>query len=499
MEAFDEIRKRLFRFAICAFKPLKISTVTHALRIGIEDSERSYRKDLLIEDIDKLCSNFLLTDSSGHLTWTHDSARDFVVRVILNPDAQETFMKSNHLLVANTFTAVVRDSNHPVWKELDLDPFEWMLRESEQIFDEDDILESGLVIMNKIWDAQSSLEYLGEHGWRHCQHAADKDEIFDPLWTRILRELLLQHKTAFALWWQLWFEDQRFPLPNRRKLRQILGDYAGERVILIPHTLALLKFKADSVSDVQLVKAAKAPPERSTGEDLLESLVQHAACKSLDGANVLHLACSTGNGSILNLILQAILHRYGGLARIFKLLEEVYRNYTPLDFLLIPLFVWDRKSKIAMETLLRFESNHSGQNSCDQSSNWAPSDCLWGNRYMRGQTALNSILGWWEDDEVIRLLDVHKPCNIDQTNYDGETALHVAACKGRFQLVKVLVERYHATVDVPDKYGETPLDVARSALKVQHRRRYPWEPDFPSVIEYLESKTIKPDGSHPSR
>ena len=189
LDEFDDIRKRLFCFVICAFAPLKLSTVTYVLRIGIEDSELSFEEEFSIKDIDKLCSNFLLTDGSGHLTWTHDSARDFVVRVILNPgidlaetSAQETFMKSNHLMVAKTFIAVMRDSNHPVWKELDLDPFEWMLRESERKVFGGPYLESRRVI-RKIQDEQSSLEYLGRHGWRHCQHAADNDEVFDPLWT----------------------------------------------------------------------------------------------------------------------------------------------------------------------------------------------------------------------------------------------------------------------------------------------------------------------------
>lgn len=504
LKRFDEIRKRLFRFVICAFAPLKLSTVTHALRIGIEDSERSYRTDFPDKKIDKLCSNFLLTDGSGYLTWTHDSARDFVVRVILNPgidlaetSAQETFMKSNHLLVAKTFIAVMRDSNHPVWKELDFDPFERMLRESDRRVIEGLFFETGRVIKEKIRDAQSSLEYLGMDGWRHCQHAADNDEVFDPLWTRIVRELILQHKTAFALWWQLWFEGARVPFFGRRTLSEIFGDYAGERVILISHTLALLSLKADSISDVQLEKAAKAPLERSTEEDLVESLVQHAACKNLNGANVLHLACSTNNGSILNLMLQAILHRHGGLNHVFKLLTEVDHKRTPLSWASFESRFSDGESKSTMETLLRFETNYSRQNGCDQSSNWAPSDCLWGKRFMRSGTALNWVLWMYEDDdEIIRLLDIHKPCNIDQTDNKGETALHIAALYGRFKLVKALVERYHATVDVPDNGSKTPLDVARDRLEFLHGDKSPWAQELPSVIKYLES--IKPDDSHRS-
>lgn len=111
---------------------LELSTVAHVLRIGIEDSEPSYRREIFIKEIDKLCSNSLSKEDSDHLSWTHASPRDFVVRVILNPaidlaesSAKEASMKSNHLLVANTFIAVMRVSDHPVWKELDLDPSQW--------------------------------------------------------------------------------------------------------------------------------------------------------------------------------------------------------------------------------------------------------------------------------------------------------------------------------------------------------------------------------------
>lgn len=128
----EEIRKCVFRCVICAFALLELSTVAHVLRIGIEDSEPSYRREIFIKEIDKLCSNSLSKEDSDHLSWTHASPRDFVVRVILNPaidlaesSAKEASMKSNHLLVANTFIAVMRVSDHPVWKELDLDPSQW--------------------------------------------------------------------------------------------------------------------------------------------------------------------------------------------------------------------------------------------------------------------------------------------------------------------------------------------------------------------------------------
>lgn len=126
-DEFKKIRKRLFRLILCAFKPLELSVAINILRIGVEDNESLYQQEILAKRIRKLCSNFLFEDDSDYLSWTHDSARDFVIKEILNlaDSAEENSMKSNHLLVANIFIAVLKNSNHSVWKELHLDPSEW--------------------------------------------------------------------------------------------------------------------------------------------------------------------------------------------------------------------------------------------------------------------------------------------------------------------------------------------------------------------------------------
>lgn len=77
---------------------------------------------------------------------------------------------------------------------------------------------------------------------------------------------------------------------HERTPEETLEDHAGERVILISHILVFLSLEFDSVSDVQFEMAAETPPERTSREDLVESLVQHAACKILNGANSLYEA-----------------------------------------------------------------------------------------------------------------------------------------------------------------------------------------------------------------
>jgi len=61
--------------------------------------------------------------------------------------------------------------------------------------------------------------------------------------------------------------------------------------------------------------------------------------------------------------------------------------------------------------------------------------------------------------------------NIDASDYDKRTALHLASAEGNLPLCKVLVD-YKANVDVRDRWGETPIHSAQQAGQR-------------SVIEYL--------------
>jgi hyperpolarization activated cyclic nucleotide-gated potassium channel 4 len=60
---------------------------------------------------------------------------------------------------------------------------------------------------------------------------------------------------------------------------------------------------------------------------------------------------------------------------------------------------------------------------------------------------------------VTRILDSGK-VDVDESDYDDRTALHLAASNGHSDMVRLLVERYGASHTVKDRYGGTPLDDA---------------------------------------
>lgn len=50
--------------------------------------------------------------------------------------------------------------------------------------------------------------------------------------------------------------------------------------------------------------------------------------------------------------------------------------------------------------------------------------------------------------------------DMTQQNYDGRTALHVAAAQGHDKVVRFLLEQCNVPVDLKDRWGSTPLDEA---------------------------------------
>ena len=62
-------------------------------------------------------------------------------------------------------------------------------------------------------------------------------------------------------------------------------------------------------------------------------------------------------------------------------------------------------------------------------------------------------------DEVALL--ARKGANLNQVDYNGRSALHMACAEGNYKVVEVLIQ-HGANVNMKDRWGQTPLQVAVS-------------------------------------
>jgi len=62
--------------------------------------------------------------------------------------------------------------------------------------------------------------------------------------------------------------------------------------------------------------------------------------------------------------------------------------------------------------------------------------------------------------ELLKDMIVHQGISANAKNYDGRTALHLAAAAGELEVVKLLLDKGRATLDVKDRWGHTPIDDA---------------------------------------
>jgi len=70
--------------------------------------------------------------------------------------------------------------------------------------------------------------------------------------------------------------------------------------------------------------------------------------------------------------------------------------------------------------------------------------------------------------------------DMNRADYDGRTALHLAAAEGQLQIVKMLLEQCNASIDPKDRWDQTPLDDAQKHNQLE-------------VVSYLKNYKPKQD------
>ena len=219
--------------------------------------------------------------------------------------------------------------------------------------------------------------------------------------------------------------------------------------------------------------------------DNLRRLFEHAACVGGDfccpifpnsrrkKATALQLACMNKNSAAVNAILQANTCLSGdGTVEI--LFNETEHEKSPVCIAV------DECCFEIVESLLEFEKCHSGMTSDGSciSKQWSID--------VGSRLALHKAIRNFDEDQMLHLLGIARPENINIRDPKGLTVLHQAAKYGRLRLARELVEKNDADLGAKSRQGWTPPFVA-----------FVYEHD--KLLEYFQSRGANVDFNEEDR
>lgn len=213
----------LFRILLAAMKPLTINHIKHALclRKTTFDPEEIMTTEKLIQ----LGSGFLAKQKispgigrpQSRLEWVHESARAFISGMTVTESTGDSSVKGgnepkfpkqmNHHVLVDMLINVVGNLNHGYWTyiwKLDnilghypckLDQWVHYMNPNPMYAETNELIQRFLT--RRV--THSFLTYLVRHGLTHCKIAASRSSIFDPVWERVLREVVLSETSALGL------------------------------------------------------------------------------------------------------------------------------------------------------------------------------------------------------------------------------------------------------------------------------------------------------------
>ena len=427
LKGLDELRICLFRLILCSFKPLSVDHLTCILqnRIG----------SLSVRATENLYSNFLVSDVGKDLRFTHNSAREFVMTDILgklNGGAQKSLanltLRACHHSVAKLFMDIIQRSYN---------------RDSSEVLEAFD------------------LSYFSRYGIHHCRYAAEKQSIFDKVWSDMIQRILLPAESGLAA-------DIVASCFSNNTRHHIFRFSEGKFYPLFSHSLVWLEIiHDDDASEARLEDLKTASSDTGTPEGMLRRFAERAAIKSTgENENALHIACSRQSTAAVNLVLKSTYYLYGKDACTDLLFSLSRVGWTPF-VVALPLRgrPSDEAARISVtETLLWFESRYldtAGDKEKGNPSQTSYKAQQWSHTIDKYRNALAVALKKYEEDTLCRLLKIAGPVAINELDNSGYTPVMAATSWGRLKVMRVLVEDCHADLSVKGLGGKTALDIAR--------------------------------------
>ncbi|KAH7393847.1 hypothetical protein DE146DRAFT_660167 [Phaeosphaeria sp. MPI-PUGE-AT-0046c] len=506
-----KLRDRLFHIVLASEWAQTPETLSKVLRFR----ERSYSNYPQPIDVERMSSNFLVyvESSSGNegFRFVDEAAKRFVLSMdspesnnATKPKTKVFARQNNHKAVAEVYTQLIGSATHPYWQHAGLLPFNW----TKLLSGNEDSERLKLDIQHWRTKRYGPLPdfhfYLAKFGFRHCAEAAEEHSLYDPVWTEVIKKVILNPRSAFGF--VALAEEQVEPAQMFRVYTAPLatwmmwGQQDGRLQLLHSHAIALLDIASpdDSIRLQTALQDLKGKPD-----EILNSyeyrLFKDSACVGgaiaappgyvstikHKEATALQIACVQHNRATVEMILEVsstLTHipadhiLYIDTATFpFPLCISIaprdeFDTGAVLNNTARPLLLYEKRLDI-----LRRDSVDS--NKAHETPAIAPFKSKQWSLLHHTDKDPALILGalFHRGDMLLHMLRIAPPEDINVRGIDDYTALHFAAGQGNDVVVRGLVEEFGADVNLENSEGHTPGMLARRN-------------GFTRVVQYLKER-----------
>ncbi|KAL8792542.1 MAG: hypothetical protein Q9195_004841 [Heterodermia aff. obscurata] len=462
-------RAQLFHFVLATNQSPTIQMLFTVLRVRNDNFDRFPHP----EEVMGLCFNFLvLNDKTKSVEFAHSSTKNFIRNLNMKQSKlakgnEERFFSDyrNHESIAKLYMNL--------WNNYFSDSSE--KREIKKYF--------GDIRTEKHASCGILVSYFTIHELTHFPKAARKRSLDDPVWRDFKQRLVLPSDSAFGVFLlnnaDNWFGHYNIPR-ERKHSKSCLHSEGGRLKILPSHILACLPVfdEYDGVSSISTRDTAGAHDCVKLLKDMCTlrgNFEDYVIAKNLsfrmsrepEHAHALHLACSFENAGAVRAILNA-----AKLLSPNALSEMLRSNTQSYSF---PLFITIELRNVTIASILLKADRQPVTENAETSgaeglSTYTSSQWNLKQKNLRYKDFKHKEILKYEpilmkaahdlkEEDVLTLLKVARPENINTKDENGDTLLHYAVRDGKNVLTRDLVQIYGADKTATNMNGRTPFEL----------------------------------------